>query len=88
MVFIGLFESDLTVEHYDRRKIGIASVRPFEGAGMADLGARSGFERAVPADRAHIEMVEEGIFHWMLSLVEEDLWPTLSHHACGMMRVG
>ena len=44
MVFIGLFESDLTVEHDDRGEIGIASVRPFEGAGMADLCAGSGFE--------------------------------------------
>lgn len=41
-------------------------MRPFEGAGMADLGAGSGFEGAVPADRAHIEMVEEGIFHGII----------------------
>jgi hypothetical protein len=41
---IGLFESDLTVEHDDRGKVGIASVRPFEGAGMLGLGAGSGFE--------------------------------------------
>jgi hypothetical protein len=66
MVFIGLFESDLTVEHDDRGKVGIASVRPFDGAGMLGLGAGSGFERAVAADRAHIEMVEEGIFHWII----------------------
>jgi len=58
MVFIGLFESDLTVEHYDRRKIGIASVRPFKSAGMADLCAGCGFEGTMAADRAHIEMVE------------------------------
>jgi hypothetical protein len=55
---IGLFKSDLTVEHYNRRKVGIASVRPFEGAGMADLGAGSGFEGTVPAYGPHIEMVE------------------------------
>jgi hypothetical protein len=67
--FMGLFESDLTVEHYDRRKIGILAVRPFKSAGMADLCAGSGFEGAVARYRAHIEMVEEGIFHWMLSLV-------------------
>jgi len=66
---MGLFKSDLTVEHDDRRKIGIASVRPFNGAGMAGLCAGSGFEGAVARYRAHIEMVEEGIFHWMLSLV-------------------
>jgi hypothetical protein len=56
--FMGLFESDLTVEHDDRGKIGIASVRPFNGAGMLGLGAGSGFEGAVAADGAHIEMVE------------------------------
>jgi hypothetical protein len=64
-----LFESDLTVEHDDRRKIGILAVRPFEGAGMADLCAGSGFEGTMARYRAHIEMIEEGIFHWMLSLV-------------------
>jgi len=69
MVFIGLFESDLTVEHDDRGKIGILAVRPFEGAGMADLCAGSGFERAMARYCAHIEMIEEGVFHWMLSLV-------------------
>ena len=57
-VFIGLFESDLTVEHYDRGQIRVASVRPFERAGMTDLCAGSGFEGAVPAYGAHIEMVE------------------------------
>jgi hypothetical protein len=55
---MGLFESDLTVEHDDRGEIGIASVRPFDGAGMADLCAGSGFERAVTANGAHIEMIE------------------------------
>jgi len=58
MVFIGLFESDLTVEHDDRGKIGIASVRPFNGAGMTDLCAGSGFEGTMARYRAHIEMVE------------------------------
>jgi len=65
----GLFESDLTVEHDDRGKVGIASVRPFDGAGMADLGAGSGFEGSMAAYGPHIEMVEEGIFHGMLLLV-------------------
>jgi len=69
MVFIGLFESDLTVEHDDRRKIRILAVRPFKSAGMTDLCAGSGFEGTMARYRAHIEMVEEGIFHWMLSLV-------------------
>ena len=57
-VFIGLFESDLTVEHYDRGKIGIPSVRPFECAGMLGLCAGSGFEGAVMRDGSHIEMIE------------------------------
>ena len=43
-------------------------MRPFEGAGMLGLGAGSGFEGAVARYRAHIEMVEESVFHWMLSL--------------------
>jgi hypothetical protein len=55
---MGLFESDLTVEHDDRGKIGIPSVRPFERAGMLGLCARSGFEGAVAAYGAHVEMVE------------------------------
>jgi hypothetical protein len=55
---MGLFESDLTVEHYDRGKIGIPSVRPFECAGMPDLCAGSGFKGAVTRYRAHIEMIE------------------------------
>ena len=57
-VFIGLFESDLTVEHYDRGKIGIPSVRPFDGAGMTELCAGSGLEGAVMRDGSHVEMIE------------------------------
>jgi hypothetical protein len=60
---MGLFESDLTVEHDDRRKIRIFSVGALDGAGMADLGAGSGFEGAMAADRTHIEMIVEGVFH-------------------------
>ena len=56
----------MTVEHDDRGKIGIASVRPFNCAGMADLGAGCGFEGTMARYRAHIEMVEEGIFHWII----------------------
>ena len=56
--FIGLSESDLTVEHDDRGKIGVASVRPFECAGMLGLCAGSGFEGSMPAYGAHIEMIE------------------------------
>lgn len=41
---IGLFESDLTVEHDDDREVRILAVMPLDGAGMADLGAGSGFE--------------------------------------------
>jgi hypothetical protein len=55
---MGLFESDLTVEHYDRGEIGIPSVRPFDGAGMTDLCAGGGFEGSMPRYRAHIEMIE------------------------------
>ncbi len=44
-------------------------MRPFEGAGMLGLGAGSGFEGTMARYRAHIEMIEEGVFHWMLSLV-------------------
>ena len=61
--FMGLFESDLTVEHYDRGKIGIPSVRPFECAGMPYLCAGRGFEGAVMRYRAHVEMIEESVFH-------------------------
>jgi hypothetical protein len=57
-VFIGLFESDLTVEHYDRGQIRVLAVRPFECAGMPHLCAGSGFEGAMPRYRAHIEMIE------------------------------
>ena len=56
--FMGLFESDLTVEHYDRGQIRVASMRPFDGAGMTDLCARSGFEGAVMRDGSHVEVVE------------------------------
>jgi hypothetical protein len=55
---MGLFESDLTVEHDNRGKIGIASVRPFDGAGMADLCAGGGFEGAVARYGSHVEMIE------------------------------
>jgi hypothetical protein len=48
----------LTVEHYDRGEIGIFAVRPFDGAGMADLCAGGGFEGAMPRYRAHVEMIE------------------------------
>jgi len=64
--FIGLFESDLTVEHDDRRKIGILAVRPFKSAGVLGLCAGCGFEGAVTAYGPHIEMIEEGIFHWII----------------------
>jgi hypothetical protein len=55
---MGLFESDLTVEHDDRGKIRIPSVRPFESAGMPHLCAGSGFEGSMARYRAHIEMIE------------------------------
>jgi hypothetical protein len=54
---MGLFESDLTVEHYDRGEIGIPSVRPFERAGMLGLCARSCFEGVVMRDVSHVEMI-------------------------------
>jgi hypothetical protein len=63
---MGLFESDLTVEHDNRGKIGIASVRPFESAGMPCLCAGGGFEGSMAADGAHIEMIEQSVFHWII----------------------
>jgi hypothetical protein len=63
---MGLFEGDLTVEHDDRGKIRVASVRPFECAGMTDLCAGSGFERAVMRNGSHVEVVEESVFHWII----------------------
>ncbi len=41
-------------------------MRPFNGAGMADLCAGSGFEGTMARYRAHIEMVEEGVFHGII----------------------
>ena len=38
-------------------------MRPFKGAGMADLCAGCGFEGTMARYCAHIEMIEEGIFH-------------------------
>lgn len=54
-------------------------MRPFECAGMLGLCAGGGFEGAVARYRAHIEMVEQGVFHDSELLRIE--WPTLSRHA-------
>ena len=64
-------------------------MRPFECAGMPYLCAGSGFEGAVMRDGSHVEMIEQGVFHWIhdADLLRID-WPTLSRHACGMARLG
>lgn len=41
-------------------------MRPFDGAGMPCLCAGGGFEGAMPRYRAHIEMIEKSVFHWII----------------------